>query len=54
METMEPEIISIKFSSSCFIEGKNTIMIKVDATDLEYGALNTDDIEFWDVKLEIK
>jgi hypothetical protein len=54
LETMTPSSVSITINPKYVHKGLNTLLIFVKPTKTEYGVLNLDDIEFWDVELNLK
>ncbi len=54
-ETMEPRTVTMTVKCEDLRIGSNTLMVLVQPTKIEYsGFLNLDDIEFWNVKLELR
>lgn len=50
-ENFVPVDVMIPFSSDLIKKGLNQITIEIGATTTEYGQINLDDFEFWDLKL---
>lgn len=50
-ENFVPVAVIIPFSPELIKKGLNRIRIEIRATTTEYGQINLDDFEFWDLKL---
>lgn len=53
-ESLRAETIVIPLDADLFVVGTNEIKIEVLPTLIEYGQVNLDDFEFWDLKLYVK
>lgn len=53
-ENLRAETIVIPLNANLFFVGVNEVQIEVFSTSIEYGQVNLDDFEFWDVRLYVK
>ncbi len=53
VESLQPKTIVIPINPDVLIQGTNEIEIEITATTTEYGQINLDDLEFWDLSLHV-